>query len=172
MPAKENVSSGYVVVEGSSQDFSHGYTDYMQDPPERGGERERNDNHDEETAARLAQEVLICRIELRRFLVGAQLLRLLCLLVKLALVGLGRRRYRIYGEECAMSDFVKVVAAGPTFFVSAWVLMIFAGIVHKDVGILPFGYVSSMVVTIGLWLTVAPVVGAIARISRPYRNGR
>ena len=47
------------------------------------------------------------------------------------------------GEEvCPLSDFVKVVAAGPMFFVSAWVLMIFAGIVYKDVGILPFGYVS------------------------------
>jgi len=69
-----------------------------------------------------------------------------------------------------MSDFIKVIAAGPVFFVSAWVLMIFAGIVYKDVGILPFGYVPSMVVTIGLWLTVAPAVGAIARISRPNRK--
>jgi len=64
-----------------------------------------------------------------------------------------------------MSDFFKVVAAGPMFFVSAWVLMIFAGIVYQDVGIRPFGYVSSMVVTIGIWLTVAPAIGAIARLT-------
>jgi hypothetical protein len=64
-----------------------------------------------------------------------------------------------------LSDFFKVVAAGPMFFVSAWVLMIFAGIVYQDVGIRPFGYVSSMVVTIGIWLTVAPAIGAIARVS-------
>lgn len=65
-----------------------------------------------------------------------------------------------------MNDFVKVVAAGPMFFVSAWVLMIFAGIVFKDVGIHPFGYVTSMIVTIGLWLTLAPAIGAVARVPR------
>ncbi len=69
-----------------------------------------------------------------------------------------------------MSDYFKVVAAGPMFFVSAWVLMIFAGIVYKDVGIVPFGYVSSMVVTIGLWLTMAPAIGAVARVSGPKRR--
>jgi hypothetical membrane protein len=49
------------------------------------------------------------------------------------------------------------------FFVSAWLLMIFAGIVAADVGIHPFGYVTSMVVTIGLWLTLAPAIGAVGR---------
>jgi hypothetical membrane protein len=62
-----------------------------------------------------------------------------------------------------MDAFFKLVAAGPMFFVSAWLLMIFAGITAADVGIRPFGYVTSMVVTIGLWLTLAPAVGAIGR---------
>lgn len=62
-----------------------------------------------------------------------------------------------------MGDFFGVVAAGPFFFVSAWVLMLFAGIVSSDLGIRPFGYLTSMIVTIALWLTVAPAVGAIAR---------
>lgn len=65
-----------------------------------------------------------------------------------------------------MGDFFQVIAAGPFFFVSAWVLMIFAGIVGTDIGVRPFGYVTSMVVTIGLWLTLAPAVGAIARTVR------
>jgi hypothetical protein len=65
-----------------------------------------------------------------------------------------------------MGSFFGLVAAGPAFFLSAWLLMIFAGIVGNDAGILPFGYVTSMVVTIGLWLTVAPAIGAIARASR------
>lgn len=65
-----------------------------------------------------------------------------------------------------MPEFVALVAAGPMFFVSAWLLMVFAGIVHQDVGIQPFGYVTSMVVTIGLWLTVAPAVGSIARAAK------
>jgi hypothetical protein len=65
-----------------------------------------------------------------------------------------------------MGDFFAVLAAGPFFFVSAWVLMLFAGVVHTDVGIRPFGYITSMIVTIALWLTVAPAIGAIARTAR------
>lgn len=62
-----------------------------------------------------------------------------------------------------METFFRLLAAGPMFFVSAWILMIFAGIVSPDVGIRPFGYVTSMVVTIGLWLVLAPAIGAVAR---------
>jgi len=62
-----------------------------------------------------------------------------------------------------VNDFFGIVAAGPAFFVSAWLLMLFAGIVASDVGIRPFGYVTSMVVTIGLWLTLAPAIGAVRR---------
>ena len=69
-----------------------------------------------------------------------------------------------------MDAFFKLFAAGPLFFVSAWILMIFAGVVGADIGIRPFGYVTSMVVTIALWLTCAP---AIAAIGRPQaRNGK
>jgi hypothetical protein len=68
-----------------------------------------------------------------------------------------------------MSAFVKVLTAGPLFFVSSWILMIFAGMVHVDAGLRPLGYVTSMVITIGLWLTVAPAVAAIAR--GPRRKG-
>ncbi len=62
-----------------------------------------------------------------------------------------------------MGDFFQLVVAGPFFLVSAWVLIIFAGVAGSDIGIRPFGYVTSMVVTIGLWLTLAPAAGAIAR---------
>jgi hypothetical protein len=65
-----------------------------------------------------------------------------------------------------MTDFFGILAAGPAFFVSAWVLMIFAGITGSGVGIRPFGYLTAMVVTIGLWLVVAPAAGAIARATR------
>ncbi|HEX4398127.1 MAG TPA: hypothetical protein VH136_10850 [Trebonia sp.] len=65
-----------------------------------------------------------------------------------------------------MDSFFRLFAAGPLFFVSAWLLMIFAGITASDVGIRPFGYVTSMVVTIGLWLTLAPAIGAIGRAKR------
>lgn len=66
-----------------------------------------------------------------------------------------------------MDSFPKLAAAGPMFFVSAWLLMLFAGIVGSDVGIHPFGYVTSMIVTIGLWLTLAPAIGAASRSNSP-----
>ena len=61
-----------------------------------------------------------------------------------------------------MDSFFKLIAAGPAFFVSAWLLMLFAGAVSTDVGVRPFGYLTSMVVTIALWLTLAPAIGAVA----------
>jgi hypothetical protein len=69
-----------------------------------------------------------------------------------------------------MDSFFKLIAAGPAFFVSAWLLMLFVGIVGTDVGVHPFGYVTSMVVTIALWLTVAPAIGAVAR--GPGKSGK
>jgi len=75
-------------------------------------------------------------------------------------------------EVLAVSDFFRLVTAGPLFFVSAWLLMIFAGIVGTDVGIKPFGYLTSMVVTIGLWLTLAPAAGAIARVGKRGSRGK
>ena len=68
-----------------------------------------------------------------------------------------------------MRNIIGILAAGPAFFVSAWVLMLFAGVVDIDVGIRPFGYITSMIVTIALWLTMAPVIGSISRVGR--RNG-
>jgi hypothetical protein len=58
--------------------------------------------------------------------------------------------------------FFALTGAGGFFFVSAWLLMIFAGILHDELGINPFGYGTSLVATIGLWLVVAPAAGAIA----------
>ena len=66
----------------------------------------------------------------------------------------------------AVNDFFGIIAAGPAFFVSSWLLMLFAGITASDVGIRPFGYITSLVVTIGLWLVVAPAAGAIARTGK------
>jgi hypothetical protein len=67
-----------------------------------------------------------------------------------------------------MDSFFRLIAAGPAFFVSAWLLMVFAGVVGADVGVRPFGYVTSMVVTIARWLTVAPAIGAVA--GRPGKS--
>ncbi len=62
-----------------------------------------------------------------------------------------------------MKIYTRLPAAGGMFFVSAWLMMLFAGATTHDTGIRPFGYVTSMVVTIGLWLVVAPAIGAAIR---------
>ncbi|HZT64998.1 MAG TPA: hypothetical protein VFA11_04345 [Acidimicrobiales bacterium] len=67
-----------------------------------------------------------------------------------------------------MTAFFGLPAAGPLFFLSAWVLMVFAGIVGPDVGLRPFGYVTSLLATIGLWICIAPAAGAIARSGRRH----
>ncbi len=69
-----------------------------------------------------------------------------------------------------MTSFVRLMAAGPTFFLSAWLLMLFGGATAQDVGIRPFGYTTAMVVTIGLWLVLGPAISAIARPE--HRHGK
>lgn len=71
-----------------------------------------------------------------------------------------------------MGVFLRLPAAGLMFFVSAWLLMIFAGIVAHDVGIKPFGYGTSMVSTIGLWLVIAPAAAAVAGPRSRWRAKR
>jgi hypothetical protein len=61
-----------------------------------------------------------------------------------------------------MSPYFSLPAAGGFFFVSAWLLMLFAGILADRIGIRPFGYGTALVATIGLWLVMAPAIGAIA----------
>ena len=62
-----------------------------------------------------------------------------------------------------MKSYMRLPAAGAFFFLSAWLLMIFAGITGRDTGLKPFGYVTAMVATIGLWLVIAPAIGAASR---------
>jgi len=69
-----------------------------------------------------------------------------------------------------MGNFFSLLGAGPLFFVSSWLLMIFAGMTANDVGIRPFGYLTSMLVPIGLWLVLAPAVGAIARATKGKKS--
>lgn len=64
------------------------------------------------------------------------------------------------------AGFGAIAAAGPIFFFAAWILMMFAGAVHDEVGIHAFGYPDAMKVTIGLWLATAPLVGTAASARR------
>ncbi|MBE0481793.1 MAG: hypothetical protein IBX68_12570 [Dehalococcoidia bacterium] len=61
--------------------------------------------------------------------------------------------------------FMAIPAAGVFFFFSAFLTMIFWGIIAPDFGLRTIGYVESMLITIALWLIVAPLVGAAGRKS-------
>ncbi len=58
------------------------------------------------------------------------------------------------------------MAAGPSFFLAAWFMMLFAGALSTDTGVRPFGYLTSMVVTIALWIVLAPAIGAVGGLGR------
>ncbi len=66
--------------------------------------------------------------------------------------------------------FFAIPAAGASFFFCAWIVMIFWGIVAPDVGVKTISYTRAMVVTIGLWLAVAPLMAAVAKRERGWKS--
>ena len=58
--------------------------------------------------------------------------------------------------------YSRIPAAGAGFFLSAWIAMLFWGIIAPEFGIKTVGYIMSMVITIALWLVVAPLAAAVA----------
>ena len=65
-----------------------------------------------------------------------------------------------------MWGYFAIPAAGGGFFISSWLTMIFWGILAPDLGVPTISYVKAMVMTIALWLVVAPLAWAVARGSR------
>lgn len=55
-----------------------------------------------------------------------------------------------------------IPSAGVSFFFSAWLMMIFWGIISPDLGIPTIGYAKAMLVTIALWMAVVPLVWSVA----------
>ena len=60
---------------------------------------------------------------------------------------------------CAGFFALPVAVAG--FFFSAWLTMIFWGIIAPDFGVDKIGYPMAMLITIALWLIVAPLAFAV-----------
>jgi hypothetical protein len=57
-----------------------------------------------------------------------------------------------------MSGYFRILAAIPGFFLSSWLLMLLWGVIASRMGLsLTLSYVDSMLVTITLWLAVAPL---------------
>jgi hypothetical protein len=53
--------------------------------------------------------------------------------------------------------FFRIFTAIPGFFLSAFFLMLFWGIISPELGITTISYAKAMLVTIALWLAVAPL---------------
>ncbi len=59
--------------------------------------------------------------------------------------------------------FFAIPAAGLGFFFSAWLLMIFWGIVAPDLNVPTVSYPMAMLITIALWLVISPLIAASVR---------
>ncbi len=62
-----------------------------------------------------------------------------------------------------MFGYFTILAAIPGFFLSSFILMLLWGAIAPDLGIVKISYVMSMLVTITIWLVVAPLVAAASR---------
>lgn len=54
-------------------------------------------------------------------------------------------------------------AAIPGFFLSSWFLMLLWGVFSPDLGIVTISYSQSMLITITIWIVVAPLAAAGGR---------
>ena len=59
-----------------------------------------------------------------------------------------------------------ILAAIPGFFLSSFILMLLWGVIAPNLGIEKIDYVMAMLITITLWLAVAPLVAAAGRRTR------
>jgi len=62
--------------------------------------------------------------------------------------------------------YFAILAAIPGFFLSSFFLMLLWGAIAPDLGIEAISYVTSMLVTITLWLAVAPLAATAGRRMR------
>jgi hypothetical protein len=53
--------------------------------------------------------------------------------------------------------FFKILAAIPGFFLSSFIVMVLWGVIAPNFGMQTIGYPMAMLVTITLWLAVAPL---------------
>lgn len=56
--------------------------------------------------------------------------------------------------------YFAILGAIPGFFMSSFILMLLWGVISPEFGIETIGYPMAMLITITLWLTVAPLAAA------------
>lgn len=62
--------------------------------------------------------------------------------------------------------YFTILAAIPGFFLSSFLLMLLWGVIAPKIGVADINYVTAMLITITLWLAVAPLAAAAARKRR------
>ncbi len=65
-----------------------------------------------------------------------------------------------------MMGYFTILAAIPGFFLSSFIFMLLWGVISPDFGIEKIGYPMAMLITITLWLAVAPLAAAAGRRRR------
>jgi hypothetical protein len=61
--------------------------------------------------------------------------------------------------------YFKILAAIPGFFISSFFLMLLWGVIAPKIGLPPVDSPMSMLITVTLWLAVAPLAAAAGRRS-------
>ena len=64
-------------------------------------------------------------------------------------------------QENKMGSYFRILAAIPFFFLSAWFVMLLWGVFSPQINVQTITYVQSMLVTITLWLAVAPLAAVV-----------
>ena len=65
-----------------------------------------------------------------------------------------------------MFGYFAILAAIPGFFLSSFIFMLLWGVISPNFGIEKIDYVMAMLITITLWLAVAPLAAAAGRRAR------
>jgi len=59
--------------------------------------------------------------------------------------------------------YFTILAAIPGFFLSSFLLMLLWGVIAPKIGVADINYPTAMLITITLWLAIAPLAAAAAR---------
>jgi len=62
-----------------------------------------------------------------------------------------------------MMGYFRIFAAIPGFFLSSFFLMLLWGVIAPKLGLVTIGYPMAMLITITVWLTVAPLAAVGSR---------
>jgi len=65
--------------------------------------------------------------------------------------------------EADMFGYFAILGAIPGFFLSSFIFMLLWGAISPNLGIVKINYPIAMLITITLWLAVAPLVAAAGR---------